>query len=852
MSLHVLANHMATKGRGPDSMLVHMSPQEVASLQALAMKNGGSLTINPETGLPEAGWLSKLLPAIAGFALNAFAPGFGSAIAGALGTSAAVGTAIGVGGITGLATGSLSKGLMAGLGAYGGAGLAEGLATSGVNAMTNAGMANYADTLAAQGLEQGSAAYGEQASKLALESQKEAMGKSLSDKLAAGWDATKADPLAFAKNNWQAGLAAASPMIADAMVPTTTKMPTAQSTGYIRPYDYNPYTQSFTRLTPVKAGFNDGGIVALADGGQADQYARYNNLTGQSKSAYDYLMGNAPSSTAGLPPTQASPTFTSTQVPAKPAAVTNVGGGITDLPPANVIAPTAPVLPYEFSASPTENFTDNIPRISNQDAIDNIEQTVSDEANAQNEYDLSNIYNNQEQDRANQEAVNRVEEAVQDDNFAESARASDIDNATISTDPVYVSDDGTTASIEDLIREMAPPSPTPEKLVNRDEWGNLQSAIEANMNPVQDDGTTEAIQNQILAQENPWGNLDEYIAANNFADSARASDIDAATIGADNAGTYSGFTPAPADRNTPVVDMTPSPSTDMRSALAAGVDPITGMAKDNGAAEEAAREIEAAQREEAQRIHEAMNFNANTQNVVEPSPYVPEPSPYVPEPSPYVPEPSPYVPAEEPREPSYQDIYRPEEQPKYTPAEERQAAIQEYLYGGGGGGGGRTDNMLAEYGGNDFGGDFGDYGNYGENMFAADGGLMGYARGGSTRPFFSKETGKFSFQPPRVYAMGGLGSLGGYSDGGRLLKGPGDGVSDSIPATIGAKGQPARLADGEFVVPARIVSELGNGSTEAGARKLYAMMDRVQKARGKTTGKNKMAANTRSDKYLPA
>ena len=76
---------------------------------------------------------------------------------------------------------------------------------------------------------------------------------------------------------------------------------------------------------------------------------------------------------------------------------------------------------------------------------------------------------------------------------------------------------------------------------------------------------------------------------------------------------------------------------------------------------------------------------------------------------------------------------------------------------------------------------------------------------------------------------GGLGSLGSYSDGGRLLKGPGDGVSDSIPATIGAKGQPARLADGEFVVPARIVSELGNGSTEAGARKLYAMMDRVQK-----------------------
>jgi len=100
---------------------------------------------------------------------------------------------------------------------------------------------------------------------------------------------------------------------------------------------------------------------------------------------------------------------------------------------------------------------------------------------------------------------------------------------------------------------------------------------------------------------------------------------------------------------------------------------------------------------------------------------------------------------------------------------------------------------------------------------------------------------------PRMAA----GGLGDYSDGGRLLRGPGDGVSDSIPAVIGNK-RPARLADGEFVVPARIVSELGNGSTESGARKLYAMMDRVQKSRGKTVGKNRIAADSRADKYLPA
>jgi len=100
----------------------------------------------------------------------------------------------------------------------------------------------------------------------------------------------------------------------------------------------------------------------------------------------------------------------------------------------------------------------------------------------------------------------------------------------------------------------------------------------------------------------------------------------------------------------------------------------------------------------------------------------------------------------------------------------------------------------------------------------------------------------------KVFNSGGIASLGGYSDGGQLLRGPGDGVSDDIPATIGNK-QPARLADGEFVVPARIVSELGNGSTEAGARKLYAMMDRIKASRAKA--KN-IAANTKADKHLPA
>jgi hypothetical protein len=92
------------------------------------------------------------------------------------------------------------------------------------------------------------------------------------------------------------------------------------------------------------------------------------------------------------------------------------------------------------------------------------------------------------------------------------------------------------------------------------------------------------------------------------------------------------------------------------------------------------------------------------------------------------------------------------------------------------------------------------------------------------------------------------GGLGGYSDGGRMLKGPGDGMSDDIPAMIGRK-QPARLADGEFVVPADVVSHLGNGSTDAGAKKLYSMMDKIRRAR---TGKKKQAPAVKADRYMPA
>ena len=117
MSLQILAKDLAAKGRNNDTLLVHMTPGEVNSLQGLAQAHGGSLTVNPDTGLPEAGFLDGILevalPMAAGFALGP--AGFG--------LTSSLGAAGIVGGVTGLLEGDLGKGLMAGLGAYGGSSL---------------------------------------------------------------------------------------------------------------------------------------------------------------------------------------------------------------------------------------------------------------------------------------------------------------------------------------------------------------------------------------------------------------------------------------------------------------------------------------------------------------------------------------------------------------------------------------------------------------------------------------------------------------------------------------------------------------------------------------------------------
>jgi hypothetical protein len=121
-----------------------------------------------------------------------------------------------------------------------------------------------------------------------------------------------------------------------------------------------------------------------------------------------------------------------------------------------------------------------------------------------------------------------------------------------------------------------------------------------------------------------------------------------------------------------------------------------------------------------------------------------------------------------------------------------------------------------------------------------------YIPRGETTPF--AEGGAIGDDYNFGFAAGGMMPTE-YLAGGKLLDGPGDGMSDSIPAVIRGRGvQRAALADGEFVIPADVVSHLGNGSTKAGAKKLYTMMDQIRKAR---TGRVRQAPAVKADRYLP-
>ena len=246
MSLHTVAAHLAQKGRGPDDHLIHMSGKELAGLQALARAHGGSLTTNPQTGLPEAGILDSILPAVIGAGLAVAFPE-----ASLFGLSAPASIGLGMGALGTLATGNLNKGLTAGLGAYGGAGLVGGLTsqagTAAAQDAVNRAAATSPEFTSFQATKELPGAFGEAAGSAATAPSVDEVSQAQKT-LKAAAALTTGDLAKY-------GIAAAAPIVANAMVPTTVQMP-GQSSGLIRPYTLN--RQALTPSDMVGASYTPG------------------------------------------------------------------------------------------------------------------------------------------------------------------------------------------------------------------------------------------------------------------------------------------------------------------------------------------------------------------------------------------------------------------------------------------------------------------------------------------------------------------------------------------------------------------------------------------------------------------
>ena len=318
MSLQLVANHLAQKGRGPDSTLVHMSNREVAGLQALAQKHGGQLSVNPDTGLPEAGFLDNILPMVAGAGLTAFT-GIDPM------TSAAI-----VGGITALDSKDLSKGLVAGLGAYGGGSLYEGLAGAGLGAIGPELSANAAANAAGQGLTgeaYNQAVQNEVAAQLAE--------KNLASEGASQLFSKPGQTLATMGGGsmLQGGLpilAGLAPAAVEAFDEEDEDKPPEQHKGYIRKYALDPVTGQYKQVGAYEAGGDPNVDVSSKAGtagafgavGQSEYEAAQGMAEGgtatDSSRIYDYLMGRGPNPMQFTRAAAPAPTVVPTPAPITP------------------------------------------------------------------------------------------------------------------------------------------------------------------------------------------------------------------------------------------------------------------------------------------------------------------------------------------------------------------------------------------------------------------------------------------------------------------------------------------------------------------------------------------------------
>ena len=950
MSLDVLAQHLASKGRNGDSMLVHMTPGEVHGLHALALAHGGKLTINPDTGLPEANFLKKLLPMIAGFALGP--AGFG--------IMSSLGAAATVGGVTALATGSLTKGLMAGLGAYGGSGLGAGLMGAGEGAIGASALASEAgkEAVASKIMEQGLA---EEAARSAVA--KEAVaGSGFLDKLVAGGKevfapgglkALSAGMPVGSLSPKALGLMAAAPIVADQGVQTVTPMSNTKS--YVRPFVYDAATfgqgpQGLQALAPIDAstisygpppGGANGGLVAFADGGLTpeqkamDAYNASRFQGGGVDPAGSLYSADRQAAIAadraGQLALGATLDPTGTSITGWGATLGYIPGGYqqgqtdADLRAALPDARRQELVNNYLSAVQTRNAFgwkgESLNTLLQQymsamiDKVDPAQATVAltkghrAGVNLQQvaqtldpEFD-SKVYRNYYDPNTRVVQGNIAANVNLNDAFTPGsggwsvvkgwaaannmtpeqvadALGVDVDAARQSMGGTFAGQQKTATSAPPPAPEpppatqtpaldyitgrtpdtgtVAPPAPTPDPRFDTPypeptpapAPAPVIKTPEATVTPGTVTGggvttpTTPTTPTFELPREEQifkvptgtitggtvTGTVDTKEALREYERTAPTGKPPEIT----SAGTLLGYKGE--DKTYGGVEKPYAFPTQAQLGTAGSISRgtetmddvrrLTGNRYDQ-APSTFTPSISGASKSAYDFLMGKGAYPTDQFSVPDVGPAKPLWRPYV-QAATGATAPSVYIPAT--GAPAAQFGFKPITGTTPTSGTQRwkNSKTGEIYLAPAGYAPPSNDWVLDTQG----------FGNPNPNPDTEAAGVGGGKAGGLMKLAMGG------------YAQGGY-NLGSYSDGGRLLRGPGDGVSDSIPATIG-HGQPARLADGEFVVPARIVSELGNGSTEAGARKLYAMMDRVQRARSKTVGKNKVAANTKADRFLPA
>lgn len=737
MSLQHIAQHLAAKGRGPDSVLVHMTPREVAGLHALAQKYAGhGLTVNPDTGLPEAGILNAILPIVAGAALGPAGLGMSELMAAAT-----------VGGVSTLATGSLSKGLSAGMGAYGGAGLSGGLSSLGAaDILTKAA---FSDPSRAQDLVNPVDTVSKTVQPGAWESLKAGAQtawenpKAYIDQLGGGMSALK-----------MAGMAA-TPIFADQMVQTKTPMPSGGN--YVTPYTGfyrrptgaqgagdsserrwfdQGYTMSDGTTRPMASGglasikrFADGGLtederLAIRNVQQHNDIVNnpYYHMTGDSGDAYQYLMGGSlrrPAASAPAP--SLGERFGGGDKGTGGGNGSQIGGGTR---------PTWDTGAWDDGTNPNGGSSGGGPG----PGVGS-EASPSPESNALDGFLALN------------------------DNF--------------SLTPV--NDDDSAFSTP-----VAPPSPDPAIDIGLLGPVTTVTAI--------DDGNIDAITAAIDAAMDGNGGVSSGIGNDGIGQGEGIGAGGPGSAGGPDGWAHGGFVKH-YDSGGQVFGQYTDDVQALLDALRSGTLNLSQLTPGQ---------------------LNMLKPWVSEQTLSRWGPYVQQFAAQLPQ---QAPAPAPAVQGAGQQTGIAQFVNS--LPPSFQQGAQTQAAQGPNTQW-------KLDTSAAGIQ------------KAGADLMAS---LPGAFRGAPER-YKDKDNDVWRQTVGALPALPGMavGGLAGLrlAEGGRLLRGAGDGVSDSIPASINGT-QPAALADGEFVVPARAVSELGNGSTEAGARQLYAMLDRIQNQRKRTT-----------------